>query len=254
MDHLSALFLAAAIPSAILVGLSKGGLPVVGMLGVPLLTLLISPVEAAALLLPIYVVSDMFGLYVYRRDYDLRNLKLLIPSGMFGVLVGYMTSSLIPEAAVTLLIGMIGTVFCINNFVRRNHDVVAKPANAVAGTFWGTVAGFTSFVSHSGAPPFQVYVLPQKLEKMVYAGTSTILFAVINATKLPAYYALGTLTLSNVEIAAMLAIPASLATILGAKMVRIIPERPFFIAIQITLFVVSIKLVFDGLQGMKLFG
>ena len=252
MLHLTPLFLAAAIPAAILVGLSKGGLPVVGMLGVPLLTLLISPVEAAALLLPIYVVSDMFGLYVYRRDYDPNNLKLLIPAGILGVFIGYMTSSLVSEAAVTLLIGLIGTVFCINNFARRNQIVAAKPPNVVAGTFWGTIAGFTSFVSHSGAPPYQVYILPQKLEKMVYAGTSTILFAVINAVKLPAYWALGTLTVSNLEIAALLAIPASIATILGARLVKVIPERPFFIATQITLFIVSVKLVYDGLHAMKL--
>ncbi len=252
MLHLTPLFLAAAIPAAIFVGLSKGGLPVVGMLSVSLLTLLISPVEAAALLLPIYVVSDVFGLYVYRRDYDLQNLKLLIPAGILGVVIGYLTSSLVSEAAVTLLIGLIGTVFCINNFVRRNQVIAAKPANIVAGTFWGTIAGFTSFVSHSGAPPYQVYILPQKLEKLVYAGTSTILFAVINAVKLPAYWALGTLTVSNLEIAALLAIPASIATIVGAKLVKVIPERPFFIAIQITLFIVSVKLVYDGLHGMKL--
>ena len=252
MLHLTPLFLAAAIPAAIFVGLSKGGLPVVGMLSVSLLTLLISPVEAAALLLPIYVVSDVFGLYVYRRDYDPQNLKLLIPAGILGVVIGYLTSSLVSEAAVTLLIGLIGTVFCINNFVRRNQVIAAKPANVVAGTFWGTIAGFTSFVSHSGAPPYQVYILPQKLEKLVYAGTSTILFAVINAVKLPAYWALGTLTVSNLEIAALLAIPASIATIVGAKLVKVIPERPFFIAIQITLFIVSVKLVYDGLHGMKL--
>ena len=132
MLHLTPLFLAAAIPAAIFVGLSKGGLPVVGMLSVSLLTLLISPVEAAALLLPIYVVSDVFGLYVYRRDYDPQNLKLLIPAGILGVVIGYLTSSLVSEAAVTLLIGLIVTVFCINNFVRRNQVIAAKPANIVA--------------------------------------------------------------------------------------------------------------------------
>lgn len=253
MLHVSALFLLAAIPAAILVGLSKGGLPVVGMLSVPILTLMISPVEAAALTLPIYVASDMFGLYVYRRDYSLPNLKLLIPAGVFGVIIGYATSSMVSEAAVTLLIGLIGFVFCINNYVRRHAVVAPKPTNLFAGSFWGTIAGFTSFVSHSGAPPYQVYILPQKLDKLVYAGTSTILFAVINAAKLPAYWALGTLTVSNLEIAAWLAVPAILATFAGAKLVKIIPERPFFIAIQITLFIVSIKLIYDGMAGMKFF-
>ena len=63
-------FWAAAVVAAILVGMSKGGLPVVGMLGVPVLSLAISPVAAAGLLLPVFVLSDMFGLYAYRQAFD----------------------------------------------------------------------------------------------------------------------------------------------------------------------------------------
>ena len=57
-------------------------------------------------------------------------------------------------------------------------------AGFAAGILWGTLAGFTSFISHAGAPPFQIYVLPQRLPKLVFAGTSTILFATINAAKI----------------------------------------------------------------------
>ena len=190
MHDVSVYFLLAAIPAAILVGLSKGGLPVVGMLGVPLLSLVISPVESAALLLPIYVITDMFGLYAYRHKFDRKNLMILIPAGIFGIFIGWATSSIVPEAAVTLLVGLIGIVFCLNNFFRRNHEMQAKPPKLGAGLFWGMVSGFTSFVSHSGAPPYQVFVLPQRLEKMVYAGTTTIMFAAINAVKLIPYWAL----------------------------------------------------------------
>ena len=55
------------------------------MLGVPVLALATSPVHAAGLLLPIFVVTDMFGLWAYRRDFDRRNLKILIPATTFGV-------------------------------------------------------------------------------------------------------------------------------------------------------------------------
>ena len=55
-------FWALAVLAAVVVGMSKGGLPVVGMLGVPILSLAISPVTAAGLWLPVYVLSDMFGL------------------------------------------------------------------------------------------------------------------------------------------------------------------------------------------------
>ena len=77
MDGLG--FWVAAVVAAMLVGAGKGGIPVVGMLSVPVLSLVISPLTAAGLLLPVYVVSDMFGLWAYRKAYDGRVLAILLP-------------------------------------------------------------------------------------------------------------------------------------------------------------------------------
>ena len=74
-------FWAAALTAAVLVGLSKGGMPVVSMLAVPMMALTMNPLMAAGLLLPVYVASDMFGLWVYRRHFDGRLLAILIPAG-----------------------------------------------------------------------------------------------------------------------------------------------------------------------------
>ncbi len=76
-----------------------------------------------------------------------------------------------------------------------------RPADVPRGLFWGSITGFTSFVSHAGAPPYQMYVLPQRLEKMVYAGTSTIVFAIINLLKLPPYWFLGQVNLGSLRTA-----------------------------------------------------
>ena len=68
--------------ASLLVGMSKGGLPGVGMLAVPILSLMISPVLAAVLLLPIYILSDVVGVWLYRREYSAENLRVLIPAGI----------------------------------------------------------------------------------------------------------------------------------------------------------------------------
>lgn len=60
--------------TSFVVGLSKGGLPSVGTLGVPLMALAMSPVIGAALLLPIYLATDLAGLWLYRRSYSARKL------------------------------------------------------------------------------------------------------------------------------------------------------------------------------------
>ena len=82
------LFWACAIAAAMLVGMGKGGMPVVGMLGVPILSLAISPVTAAGLLLPVYVLSDLFGLYAYRHAFDRRVLAIMGVGVTIGVGIG----------------------------------------------------------------------------------------------------------------------------------------------------------------------
>ena len=238
-------FWALAILASLLVGLSKGGLPVVGILSVPLLSLVISPVTAAGLLLPIYVVSDMFGLYAYRHAFDKRVLLILIPGCAIGVALGWATAHVVPETLVGGLVGLIGAVFAANLLLRRT-DPPQRPATVVPGLFWGTLTGFTSFVSHAGAPPYQVYVLPLRLEKMVFAGTSTILFAYVNAIKLIPYYALGQLTLENLEIAAWLSVPAALAVFAGVRLVHVLPAKLFFRIVVWALLAISLRLIWQA--------
>lgn len=239
-----------AVLAAVLVGLSKGGLPVVGILSVPLMSLVISPVMAAGLLLPIYVVSDMFGLWAYRREFDRRVLAIMLPGMTLGVVIGWATASVVSEALVTLLVGLIGGGFAANLLTRQQKIVVARPARIASGLVWGALAGFTSFVSHAGAPPYQVYVLPLKLEKAVFAGTATIAFAYVNAIKLIPYYMLGQLSLANLKVTLVLAALASLSVFAGVRLVRIIPEKQFFQLVSWALLAVSIKLVWDGLSGL----
>ena len=240
----------AAVVAATLVGMGKGGVPVVGMLGVPVMALVMNPVLAAGLLLPVYVVSDIFGLYAYRHAFDRRVLAILLPGAVVGIGVGWATATVVPEAAVTLLVGLIGVVFALNLLLRKPVVAEPKQPQVAKGLFWGALTGFTSFVSHAGAPPYQVYTLPLGLTKAVFAGTSTIAFAVINAVKLVPYYALGQLNVANLKVAAVLAVPAALAVFAGVRVVRQMPERLFFQLVTWALLLISVKLVWDGVSGL----
>lgn len=243
-------FWVAAVVAASLVGMGKGGVPIVGMLSVPVMALVMNPMVAAGMLLPVYVVSDMFGLYAYRHAFDRRVLAILVPGAVVGIGVGWATASVVPEAAVTLLVGVIGVAFALNLILRK--PVVAEPrrAEVAPGLFWGAVTGFTSFVSHAGAPPYQVYTLPLGMAKAVFAGTSTIAFAIINAVKLVPYYALGQLGVENLKHAAILSVPAAVAVFAGVGLVKRMPERLFFRAVTWALLLISVKLVWDGARGL----
>ncbi len=229
--------------SAFLVGLSKGGLPAVAMLSVPLLSIFMSPLIAAVLLLPIYILSDIVGVYLYRREYSAINVKLLIPAGLFGVVIAWATASVVSDKVVSALIGGMGIVFCLHRWFNLKPDALPTRPSLPKGIFWGTLAGFTSFVAHAGGPPFQVYILPQNLPKMIFAGTATIVFAVINLAKIVPYYHLHPYNLQTLKTALFLLPVAAIGTVAGKLLTERLSTKWFFLLVQIALFLVSIRLV-----------
>ena len=231
--------------AAAMVGLSKGGLPTVGMLSVPILSLFMSPVKAVVMLLPIYIISDLVGLWLYRKNFSAINLKILIPAGVGGVLVGWITASLVSDTAVKMMIGLLGVGFVLNAWRKRHAEPAPKPARWRQGMLWGSLSGFTSFISHAGGPPFQVYLLPQKLPKLVFAGTSTLFFAFINLAKLWPYHTLQ--PYGDTELmGALVLIPFALVgTVAGAYLTRKIADDWFFKWVQVGLLLISLKLILD---------
>jgi uncharacterized membrane protein YfcA len=146
--------------AVILVGLSKGGLGgAMGFVGVPLMALAMSPVQAAAILLPIMVLMDIVSLWTWRGYYHLPTLKAMLPGAMLGIGLGWLTAALVTVGMIRFIVGVVAIAFVgrwIYQQLRHGKAHVAKP-NAAAATFWGTIAGFTSFVAHVGGPPFQMY-------------------------------------------------------------------------------------------------
>lgn len=242
-------FWAVAVIAAAMTGMGKGGLPIVGALVVPLLSLVISPVVAAGLMLPVYVVSDWFGLYAYRKEFDRRILVIAMAGMTIGVGLGWATASLVPEAWVTALVGLISVAFALNQLLRRPAMTEPRRPAVAPGLAWCTVAGFTSFVSHTGGPPYQVWTLPLGMRKAVFAGTSTIAFAYVNAIKLVPYFLLGQINLHSLELATLLMPVAALSVFLGVWLVKVLPEKLFFRVVTWSLLIVGAQLVYKGLSA-----
>ncbi|KAA9009240.1 sulfite exporter TauE/SafE family protein [Histidinibacterium aquaticum] len=244
-------FWLAAIAAAFFVGGSKGGLPMIALLSVPTMSLVMPPMQGAALLLPVYLVSDVYGIWIYRHAYSKRNLAILIPAGALGVLAGYLLAGQIDEDAVRIVIGVVGLTFlAMRMWTRFSGTSKPKPADVPRGIFWGTISGFTSFVSHAGGPAFQLYALPQQLPKLTFAGTSTILFAAINLIKVPPYLALGLMEVRDLQTVALLSPVAILGAWVGYRITRILPERVFFLIVELALFAISVNLIRAGVMGL----
>jgi uncharacterized protein len=245
-------FYAAAVPAVTLMGLSKGGFSGLGLLSLPLMALVVSPVQSAAIMLPILIVQDVVTVWAYRHSWDKRNLAILIPSAALGILLGYLLARFVSDAAVTLSVGVISIAFAVRRLVleRRATPPRAADADLPRGVFWGGVTGFTSMIAHAGGPPFQIYVMPQRLARDVFVGTGAILFALINWIKVPPYWALGQFTPENLSTAAALFPVAVLTTFLGVWLVRRVSGERFYTIVYVLLILVGLKLLVDGARAL----
>lgn len=246
------LFWVVALVASLCVGAGKGGLPMVAILSVPILSLVMSPMQGAALLLPVYLMSDVYGIWLYSRSFSRRNLAILIPAGAIGIFAGWFLAGDTDENVVRVIIGCVGLTFLAMRQRQRfmGTTTVAKRADVPRGIIWGSLSGFTSFVSHAGGPAFQLYVLPQQLQKMVFAGTSTILFAIINLMKVPPYFALGLIDWGDTRTMMILSCVAILGVWVGYNLTKLIPQRAFFIIVEIALFLISLNLIRVGLSNL----
>ncbi|WP_134679015.1 sulfite exporter TauE/SafE family protein [Paracoccus ravus] len=234
------------IIAAFAVGLAKGGLAMVGVISVPLMSLVMSPVQAAGIMLPVYVVSDIGGLIAFRRSFDRRTLASLLPGAIAGIGLGWATAHLVDERYIGLIVGAIGLIFALNALLRAPSRAAARAPHLAAGSFWGLLSGYTSFVSHSGAPPYQVYAQPLRLEPMVFAGTTTVFFAICNAVKLIPYAFLGQLSAHNLAVAAVLMLPGIIGVVCGLWIIRRMPATVFYKFITWALMLVSLRLIWQA--------
>src|SRR4029077_21059926 len=96
------------------------------------------------------------------------------------------------------------------------------------GSMGGAPTSYTSASSNSGAPPFQVYVMPQYLKPPVFAGTATMFFAAVNLLKVPPYFLLGQFNRDNLVVSAGLIPVAILSTFAGVWVTRRVSADRFY--------------------------
>lgn len=231
--------------AALMVGTAKGGMASAGAMAVPMLALFMSPLEAAALLLPVYIVTDMVAVWLYRRDFSAPNLRIFLPAMLVGIALATLISPVTPEAALLVFTGCIGLWYCLRAWLSP-AAAPAPLAQPLPGLFWGTVAGVTTFISHSGAPPAQAYLLPQRLKKLDFAGTMALSFAAANLAKLPAYGSIGLFEGLDWGLAVALAAAGCCGTGIGRWLTTTLPEALYLTVVQALLFLLSCVLLVRG--------
>lgn len=245
------LFVTVAVLAVLIVGLSKAGLlGGLGVVGVPLLALVMPARDAAGMMLPVLLCMDAVAVWMYRKEFDRSLLKLMLPGAAIGTLLGWGLWAFVSDAFVLLMVGVVTLIFVIDAILPLRKKLEGLPPSKGWGTFWGSVAGFTSFISHTGGPPFQIYVLPRKLPPIIYAGTSAMFFAIVNTAKLVPYFFLGQLNAGSLTLSAALAPVGVAGVFLGIFLVRRISAKLFYRIAYWLVFVLALKLIWDGVWGL----
>jgi hypothetical protein len=259
-------FYAAAVPALLLTGLSKSGFVAgAAAMAVPILSLVVSPVQAVGIMLPVLMATDLIGITRYWRQKDAANFRILLVAAVIGSAAGWATAAIVSEAWVRLLVGIIGTLFAGRYWVGQMSDILPdtvarKRADEATvsdqrsdtapswprGLVWGSIAAYASFVSNTAGPPLAVYLLPQRLPNIVYAATAVCVLTCMNWMKVVPYFMLGQLGPANLTTSAVLLPFALAATWLGLWLVPRVPSEPFYRIGYAALLIVSLKLMWDG--------
>ncbi len=246
-------FYAVAIPAVLLVGISKSGFGgAFGAVAVPLMAIVISPVQAAGILLPILCFMDLLGLWAYRGKWVRGELRVLVPAALLGIAAGTLLFGYMSADVVRLIVGTISLVFAVHYWVHLSRPESRRsPVPRATGIAGGAAAGFTSFVAHAGGPPLSMYLLRRPLDKTQFVATTVMFFAVVNYVKLVPYAWLGQFSTGNLAASLLLAPFAPIGIAAGIWLHDRIPERLFFRSACLFLFALSLKMISDGVRGLS---
>ena len=107
------IFWAVAVFSVLITGISKGGFGGLALLAVPLMALVISPIQAAGIMLPILIIMDWVGVLTYRKHWDRTLLLLTLPGAILGIVAGGLLAGYVDDQVVRIVVGVIAVLFPI---------------------------------------------------------------------------------------------------------------------------------------------
>ena len=239
-------YLAAAV-AVLIVGMAKGGFGGgIGIVGVPLMATVVSPAQAAAILLPLLMVMDALAVRAYRGRWNWSHLRVLVPASLIGTALGFLTFRSFSPDGLRVLVALVALVYAAQYFIHR-PSAEARPPHTGAGLFWGITAGFTSFSIHAGGPPLQAYLLPQRMDRTTFQATSVLFFFVLNWSKVVPYAWLDLWQTRNLATSLVLLPLAPAGIFLGRWLHHRVNDQLFFRVVHASLFVIGVKLLYDAL-------
>lgn len=215
--------------SGAIVGLSKTGLPGLGLIFVPLMAIAFGAKVSTGILLPMLNMGDLFAVAYYRRHADVPRLLSLLPWALVGLAAGATVGANMPDGEFKKLLGVLVMVLlALMIWLELRPSQSAVPSGWWFSALAGLGAGFTTMVGNAAGPVMSLYLLSMKLPKNAFIGTSAWFFLILNATKIPLQiFFWHNITWSSFAIDLWVLPAIALGAWGGLKIVGRIPERVF---------------------------
>ena len=171
---------------AMLVGMSKVGVPGVSMFVVPTLAIIFGGKASTGILLPMLMMADLFGVGYYHRHAEWKYLVKLLPWAFVGVGIALWVGEVVNDEWFKNIIAIL-VFLCIGLMIWKDRK---KDANLFPDTWWfaasmGILGGFATMIGNVAGPIFAIYLLAMHLPKNNFIGTTAWFFLIINYSKFP---------------------------------------------------------------------
>jgi uncharacterized membrane protein YfcA len=212
---------------ALLVGISKSGVPGFGIAVVPLMVMVVGNARASAgWLLPMLCTADLFAVAYYRRHAQARRLFDLAPWVLVGMAAGAVALGW-GESVLRPIIGAVVLVMIAAHLWRKWRRPTTVPAGLSHSASYGVLAGFATTVANAAGPVMNVYLLSKRLPKEEFVAAGAWFFFLINLVKLPIYRWRGMITGRSLLFDACMVPAVALGAVLGRKLVRRLAQTTF---------------------------
>ncbi len=219
---------------AFMAGLSKTGLPGVGILVVVLAALVVPPKASVGLVLPLLIFADVFAAGYYRRKAHWNHIVRLIGFAFMGIVAAAATLEKINDRQLKPIIGMIILgLLAVSAWNRQRQSAALQYNHANAANRWmfavifGFLAGYTTMMANAAGPIMIVYLLAVGLPKLEFVGTTAWFFFIVNWLKVPFQSRLDMITAESLKLDLCLFPFVIAGAVGGILLFRHIPQKLF---------------------------
>ncbi len=232
--------------SAVLIGVTKTGVPGIGILVVPLMAIAFPAKASTGLLLPILIFADIFAVIYYRRDVLWSHIFKLIPPALAGLVAGSLVIRHINNAQLKPIIGAIVLAMLVLNYWRTKTTGGKIPTHWSFVVSMGFLAGLTTQLANAAGPIMIIYLVAMRLEKYKFMGTAAWYFMIINWLKVPLFIWDGRINFETFKIDAFTFPFILVGVAVGIFIIKRIPQKWFTAVVQLLAVLAAIKLLLSA--------